>query len=284
MPVDYTDITKNNQLMDLMQDFTDRRVSVLAMDFEGEFNLHVYGERLCLIQVYDGENYFLVDPMSISRDIIGRFLTMKNMLYMFYSADSDRSLVYKTLGVKMLRVYDVQHLVEVLDLPKKGLDGVLESELGITVSGKKRYQRQNWLIRPIEEGAKQYALGDVAHLFRLHQVLLEKVEAAGLTEALVFRLAGSEKDWDRKTVPGVFKMPAYRKLNRTHKERFQAIFDFREAAAKELDVPAHFVIPKQDLIPLAEDPALIGRLRFGGKVSAKVRERLIRDISGLTRT
>ena len=282
MPVDYTDITKNNQLLELIQDVTDRQVPVLAMDFEGEFNLHVYGERLCLIQVYDGENFYLVDPMSVSRDIIGRFLTMKNMLYMFYSADSDRSLVYKTLGVKMLRVYDVQHLVEVLDLPRKGLDGVLESELGITVSGKKRYQRQNWLIRPIEEGAKQYALGDVAHLFRLHQVLLEKIEAAGLTEKLIYRLAGAEKDWDRKTVPGVFKMPAYRKLSRAHKDRFQAIYDYREAAAKELDVPAHFVIPKQELIPLAEDPALIRRLRFGGKVSVTIQERLVREISGLS--
>ena len=282
MSFEYTDITRNNQLTDLMQDLNERQVRVLAMDFEGEFNLHVYGERLCLIQVYDGDRYFLVDPMSISRDIIGRFLTMKNMLYMFYSADSDRSLVYKTLGVKMLRVYDVQHLVEVLDLPKKGLDGVLESELGVTVTGKKRYQRQNWMNRPIEEGAKQYALGDVAHLFRLHQGLLEKIEAEGLTEALVFRLAGSEKDWDKKTVPGVFKMPAYRKLSRAHKDRFQAIFDFREAAAKELDVPAHFVIPKQELIPLAEDPLLINRLRFGGKVSAKVQERLIREISDLS--
>ncbi len=278
----YTFISTDSELLSLINDFSERNIRILAMDFEGEFNLHVYGERLCLIQVFDGERFYLVDPLAVSADAVGRFLTMKNMLYMFFAADSDRSLVYKTLGVKMLNVYDLQLLVQVLDLPKKGLDGVLESELGVVVQGKKRYQRQNWLLRPIEEGAIQYALGDVAHLFPLHQALLKKVEASGLTEEMVFTLAGSEKDWDKKSVPGVFKMPAYRKLSRKLKDRFSAVYEIRENAARELDVPAHFVIPKQDLVPLAENPDSIKSLRFSPKVSEEIREKLIRDISSLS--
>lgn len=281
MPFEYTDITKNNELIALMQDLSERQVKLLAMDFEGEFNLHVYGERLCLIQVYDGSTFYLVDPLSIDTDIISRFLTIKNMLYMFFSADSDRSLVYKTMGTKMLHVYDVQHLVDVLDLPKKGLDGVLEAELGITVENKKRYQRQNWLTRPIEEGAKQYALGDVAYLFSLHEKLLEKIEKVGLTESLMFKLASSSKDWDKKSVPGIFKTPAYKKLNASKKELYRKIVDVRETCAEELNVPAHFVIPKQDLVGLTEDTRRIRNLRFGGKVPRSMQERLIRDISSL---
>ena len=78
-------------------------------------------------------DYYLVDPFLINDDIIVKFLTLKNMLYMFFAADSDRSLVYKQYKLKMNAVYDLQYLVEVLDLPSKGLDAVLLSELGITV-------------------------------------------------------------------------------------------------------------------------------------------------------
>jgi ribonuclease D len=28
-------------------------INTIAMDFEGEINLHIYGEHLCLIQVFD---------------------------------------------------------------------------------------------------------------------------------------------------------------------------------------------------------------------------------------
>ncbi len=281
MAIEYTDIRNNSQLSSLIQDLSERQIRILAMDFEGEFNLHVYGEHLCLIQVYDGKDYYLVDPLAIDNDIIVRFLTMKNMLYMFFSADSDRSLVFKTLGAKMLNVYDLQHLVEVLDLPKKGLDGVLELELGVTVENKKRFQRQNWLNRPIDEGAKQYALGDVAHLFALHEKLLTKIQDAGLTETLVFRLASSSKDWDKKSVPGILKTPAYKKLNAERKELYRKIVTIRETCAKELNVPAHFVIPKHDLIGLAFDPKSIRSLRFGGKVSPSMSDRIIQEISEL---
>ena len=34
----------------------------IAVDFEGEFNLHIYGEHLCLIQIFDKSNYYIIDP------------------------------------------------------------------------------------------------------------------------------------------------------------------------------------------------------------------------------
>ena len=111
------------------------------MDFEGEFNLHVYGEKLCLIQVYDGSSYYPVDPFPIADEIIVKFLSMKNMLYMFFAADSDRSLVYKQYKVKMNAVYDLQHLVEVLDLPGKGLDAMLSEAWAADYS-------QLWPVQP----------------------------------------------------------------------------------------------------------------------------------------
>ena len=121
MPEHYTEILDDAGLKALMAHFSQERPPLVAMDFEGEFNLHCYGEKLCLIQIYDGKNFYLIDPFPITAQLLGEFLTMKNMVWLFFSGDSDASLVYKQYGVRMRSIYDVQHLVEVLDLPKKGL-------------------------------------------------------------------------------------------------------------------------------------------------------------------
>ncbi len=278
MQRDYTDIRSNDELLKLIKSLNDRNVKTIAMDFEGEFNLHVYGEKLCLIQMYDGINYYLVDPFSLSDEILARFLTLKNMLYIFFAADSDRSLVYKQYGVKMNAVYDLQHLVEVLDLPGKGLDAVLLSELGVTVENKKKFQRQNWIKRPIEEGAKQYAVNDVAYLFKLHERLLQKIKDEDKVEQLIFKLAGTFKDFDKKSVPGIFKIPAFRKMSRMKKDKYTKIVELREACAKELNLPANTVLTKQDLVAVTEDSESIRRVRFHQKVPRGMRDKLIEDV------
>jgi ribonuclease D len=51
----------------------------IAVDFEGEFNLHVYGEHLCLIQVYDGDVFYIIDPRS-------KALTVKGLEAFFFHA------------------------------------------------------------------------------------------------------------------------------------------------------------------------------------------------------
>ena len=51
----------------------------VAMDFEGEFNLHIYGEHLCLIQLFDGSSFFLADPFNLSEAVLRTFFEEKDM-------------------------------------------------------------------------------------------------------------------------------------------------------------------------------------------------------------
>lgn len=278
MPRTYIEITNDQELRSFCRSLADRGISRLAVDFEGEFNLHVYGERLCLIQVYDGRDFYLVDPFGISKESLSEFFFLKDMVYLFYSADSDMSLVYKQYGIKMRGVYDIQLLVEVLNLPSRGLDGVLSSELGIIVEKKSRFQRHNWTLRPIQEEAKQYALNDVAYLFDLHKALMTKIKERNLVEALTFKLVASVKDFDKKSIPGIFKTQAYKKMNRARKAVYEKIVGIRESCAKELDIPAHLVIPKHDLPGLAENPGKIRNMRFHERIPRTIRERIVKEV------
>ncbi|MDL0089752.1 hypothetical protein [Campylobacter gastrosuis] len=35
----------------------------LAVDFECEYNRHKYGEFLCLVQIFDGKNCYVIDAL-----------------------------------------------------------------------------------------------------------------------------------------------------------------------------------------------------------------------------
>ena len=70
----YSTIDSDKKLSQLIQSWKQREISSIAMDFEGEFNLHIYGEHLCLIQIFDGQEYFLIDPFKVSKEALKSFL------------------------------------------------------------------------------------------------------------------------------------------------------------------------------------------------------------------
>ncbi|MGE4464410.1 MAG: 3'-5' exonuclease, partial [Sphaerochaeta sp.] len=61
----YTMIDTDAALASLLVTWKEAGITSVAMDFEGEFNLHIYGEHLCLIQLFDGSAYYLVDPFKV---------------------------------------------------------------------------------------------------------------------------------------------------------------------------------------------------------------------------
>lgn len=62
--MNYLSIDSDEQIIKLLEQWKINGTQQVAMDFEGEFNLHCYGEHLCLIQIFDGQNFYLIDPLS----------------------------------------------------------------------------------------------------------------------------------------------------------------------------------------------------------------------------
>lgn len=56
-------IDSDDAIRDLLAVWERDGVQQVAMDFEGEFNLHCYGEHLCLIQIFDGAGFYLIDTL-----------------------------------------------------------------------------------------------------------------------------------------------------------------------------------------------------------------------------
>lgn len=273
----FTLIKSDNQIVEFRKYLHREEIREISMDFEGEYNLHCYGEKLCLIQIYDGKKFFIIDPFTISGGEIKKFLEMDTIKYM-YGAESDISLVYKQYGAKLENVYDQKLLVDTLDLPGKGLSSVLEHILGIKIQGKKNFQMYNWTIRPVRAEALDYALQDVKYLFNLNTSLMDLIQEKDICNELIHRIIRNHFDYDKKRVPGIFKQKDYILLSQEKKEVFKRIFDAREKLAEKNNVPPSIIISKEDLFLLTENREHIRKIGFNRRVSEKMKQEIVETI------
>ena len=93
-PTPYKYIDSKDKIITFRNYLKDNEIKIIAVDFEAEFNLHCYGEYLCLIQVFDGKNFYIIDPFKIPDEEIKKTFESK-ILKLFYGADSDKFLMYR---------------------------------------------------------------------------------------------------------------------------------------------------------------------------------------------
>jgi ribonuclease D len=274
----YSYIDNNEQVAAFLDTLEKNKTQAISMDFEGEFNLHHYGEKLCLIQIFDGRDFYVIDPFRIDKQVIAKLFT-SSVVKLFFSAGSDRKLVFRQYGVRMRSLLDLSDLVDILGIRHKGLDAILEELLSVQITKKKKYQRYDWTTRPLPEEVIQYSLSDVRYLFDLKQELLKRIRVNNLVESLAYRLAASDFDYDKKSIPGVKKKNRYIKLNQWEKNTFNIILNIRETFAEKLDKPPNSVISNEQLFQIAEDTLKIEKVNFNRSVPVSVRKTLINEIS-----
>lgn len=268
--IEYTKISTDDELIDLRKHWFHENIHAIAMDFEGEFNLHVYGCKLCLIQVFDGFNFYIIDPFGLSKMELKKTLENKDIIKIFYGSGADISLVYKQFGIKMNAVLDLKTFVDALEYEEKGLDTVINKVMGININNKKKFQKHNWIKRPIDEEAIQYALTDVLYLFDLKEKLLNMVIVNGKTEALIQRIIKYRFDYDKEVISAFFKSKEYKALKPEEKKLSEKIYEIREKYAKEINWPAHNLLEKQDLINVSKNINTIENI----KPKKRIREEL----------
>ncbi|MFP4426642.1 MAG: HRDC domain-containing protein [Spirochaetaceae bacterium] len=257
----------------------------VAVDIEAEFNLHIYGEHFCLLQVYDGTNAVAVDPQEVSIGVIKEFLENRNLLKITYDSASDRMLLYKNHGILMNTILDLRPAVELLELQKQGLGSVVEELLEIAPAREKqRFQQYDWTKRPIDPDALAYAIDDVVHLYRLRDELIKRIQAAGLMDRYLvenFRIQAIEPETDRK--PGMLRGGRYKRLKPRERELLEKLHGAREAVAAETNLPPNSVFPNKALFALITEGLSPGEVRPPKHVPRKVFEALVEEFERLIR-
>lgn len=247
----YTLLASDKAFTDQYQAWKQGGVSSVAMDFEGEFNLHVYGEHLCLIQLFDGKAFFLVDPFKVSKEALGPFFTDGELEKVMFSCESDAALVRKVYGIQLACVWDVR--VPALALGYTGnLSGLMDMYgLEHVLENKKKNQMTNWMRRPLDEHQVQYALGDVAQLLALKEILWEQVSEKHLSRQVENQMKACAEARHPEQ-PGWTKLPGYRFMSPVEQHYAKYLFIARDEVARRRNIPASRILDKRVLTDLVK--------------------------------
>ena len=251
----------------------------LAVDLEGEFNLHVYGERLCLIQVYDGREAIIIDPLKIEQEALPLLLEDEKLLKVMWDSSSDISLLVNGYDMTIKSVLDLRPAADLLEFDKKDYSSVLRKMLGVETRAKKKFQRYNWLKRPIEEEALEYAIDDVLHIPALKKELLERLYAAGQLEEFYHRnLIVQNRNYKRTPGQRHKKMKGYRYLNKGEQELLRRLFNLRDTHAQRLNLPPHNVIANPELMELSRRGLAPERVNFARRMRDRDRRQIVQEL------
>jgi ribonuclease D len=198
-----------------------------------------------------------------------------------FGCGSDMELIYYQYGVKLKSVFDLQVCAEVLNLPFQGLDKIINEVLHIEIKNKKMYQMFNWTARPIRKDALEYALGDVKYLFQLYAYFMEEIKKRDLCDALIEKMVRSEFDYEKERKPKLLTSKEYMALSRDKKDRFNVLFEAREALAKKFNLPPNLVIANPDLFVLTGNSRYISKLPFCNKIDEKMKREIVEVFSKL---
>ena len=276
----YKQLESETEINTFTKELRENGRTTIAVDFEGEFNLHCYGERLCLIQIFDGDEFYIIDPLKADLKAVKNLFEDEKILKIMWDAQSDISLIVNGYDMTMKSVLDLRPAAELLELEKRDYASVTAELLGIEKKkGKSAFQKYNWLRRPIDKSAVEYALNDVMYLHSLRDEVFKRLYGEGLLNEF-FRQNMIVQNRNYLRVPGQRhkKMKGYKYLNSAEKKRLKDIFDIRDGFARGLNWPPNRVIPNPDLIDIAKGLKTAEDIRFDRRLSQSKRESIVSEL------
>ena len=210
-----------------------------------------YFRRAALVQVGDADRCILVDPLAIPEPTaLGELCA--DRLVVLHAIENDIEPMDR-LGVEMPHVADTAVAAALLSLPI-GLGDLLEAVLGIELdTNKSKYQRADWEQRPLSQGMKEYAAGDVLHLPALWRDLAARLDDAGRTAwyeqelvATVEQARADTRHWERTKGSG--------RLDPDERSTLHALWDARESLCRAHDIAPNRLVHDKTLLSLAQDP------------------------------
>ena len=232
----------------------------IGIDLEFDDMRHRYGRHLALIQVFDGQEAYLVDPLPLVDMAAGLeplFAVLRDpaVAKVFHSCKSDILLLDEVFSVNCRNIVDtsVQFTLLAAEDNNISLGRLIQAELGFEVD--KGEQKSNWLKRPLTEGQMEYAANDVLFLFELTDRLTARLVELGRADwAEQENLALEAVRYGRDDPRPWSRNAAKYKISSQEMPIFRELYMLRDAVARQLDRPPYHVLSNDRLAELARQP------------------------------
>ena len=250
-------ITHQEELESITENLSN--VSRIAADLEFDKNYYRYGFNLCLVQLFDGENCYLVDPLSDDLNIKSIFPVLEDpeIEIITFAFGEDLRLLH-SLGCFPKNIYDIDIATSLLNYEPGSLTKLLDEAIDVDTG--KSSQTSNWFQRPLTDQQKKYAAHDVLHLFDLKDKLDREVKEKGIENWL----AGEKKSWEEDDFSDISNNQIIREkdkndLSEVEWHIFKALMEYWDEKAQEINRPLFKVIKKDLLQQIAAKPRTLGR-------------------------
>jgi ribonuclease D len=222
----------------------------LAVDSEAD-SFHHYNEKVCLLQISTHRETFLLDLLRLNELAPLRPLFADQAIEkVLHGADYDVRMLARDHGVVFDRLFDTMIAAQLLGLPEWGLASLLSRYFGVALS--KKLQKANWSHRPLAKEMIRYAAEDTAYLLPLRDLLGDQLQQRGRLGWLLeeCQLLAKNRAGPR-TPPSCFKIKGANRINPQQLAVLQALLEFREEVAREMDRPPFKVVGNDVLLDLA---------------------------------
>lgn len=247
----YQLIEDEASLQDLCQQYS--QAEVLAIDTEFVRTRTLY-PKLGLLQIFDGEQLALIDPIAI--DDLSPFwqlLTNEKIVKVLHACSEDLEVFLTSANCKPVNLIDSQIMMSFLGHGlSMGYAAMVAHYTGIELD--KSESRTDWTKRPLTQKQLDYASADVDYLFKIYPKLVSEVEAVG---RLDFAKQETQLLIERKFTP-IDEDNLYRqmklacRLNSKQLNTLQHLTRWRFQQAKKRDLPIGFVAKDHTLMAIAQ--------------------------------
>ena len=232
-----------------------RHASRLALDTErnGRF---AYQERICLIQISDGRNTYLLDPLAVTDlSALGVMLADDGVVKVLHGCEEDIRFFDRDFGFTVSNLFDTGLAARFLGVGRPNLGAVLEEFCGVAIAKDARLQMSHWGLRPLSGPALDYAAGDVHHLLPLADELEYQLDKLGRVEWVreeCSRIEALRHPPDEPLETAFRRVKGWEGLNPRQAAVLQELYAFRDGKACVWDVPPTQAASNNDLLALAQ--------------------------------
>jgi ribonuclease D len=227
---------------------------VIAVDTEYN-SLHYFREKLCLVQIHDGQHAYLIDPMAgLDLSPLSGLFENSDVLKIFHAGDNDIRIIKRDYGSTFRNIFDTQKAASILGHHYLSLETLIREYLSVDFKKKKKIQRSRWEVRPLSVEQLHYASLDTFHLIPLYLALIKVLyerNLLGTAERAFQEIA--EVMWHEKRLnpTGYKKLPGYHNLPEHEKHRLRNLYNWRYHKAQEIDLAPFLLLNDRLLMALA---------------------------------
>lgn len=226
----------------------------IAIDLEFDRNRYRYGFNLCLIQLFDGDSCYLVDPLSDHLRIEDLFPVLEDpgIEKVAFAFQEDHRLLHY-VGCRPRNIFDLRIASQLLNYPPASLTNIVKEALDIDMG--KSSQDSNWFKRPLSNRQIEYAAKDVLYLLDLKDQFKAKAE----DKNILHWIHEENRSWDLQTyddsdINNFIKEKDKKDLTEVQWHIFVRLMEYREEIAKQSNRPSYQIISKTLLYEISKNP------------------------------